>query len=136
MDDFDVWLAVNAERLSDGRQAVCELLPHLNSQVEATVVVPSLVRMEAAVSEMTYSEFDSGNLSAAFAQAGSSLRSGFDAVDRGDAKASSRAFSRAIEQYDAAITQTMRWVPGPEPPTRRTRWWPWLAALVVLLVLL
>ncbi len=128
------WLATNADLLLAGNTAMQELLPYVNTNVDAEQVRPLIVRLEVAVSEVTYSDFDRGGLSAMCARAGGDFRAGLAAMDAGDGPLAGECLSSGLAAYEGALGPLLGADDGHDPPRRRR--WCWLVVGLILVAAL
>lgn len=137
IDDMqrEQWLVTNADLLRAGNAAMQELLPYVNTNVDAEDVRPLIVRLEVAISEVTYSDFDRGGLSAMCARAGGDFRAGLTAMDAGDGPLAGECLSSGLAAYQLALGPLLATDDGHDPPARR-RWWWLVVGLILLAVLL
>ncbi|MEI2785340.1 MAG: hypothetical protein V9E82_06510 [Candidatus Nanopelagicales bacterium] len=132
----DQWLATNADLLLAGKSAMRELLPYVNTNVDASAVRPLIVRLEVAISEVTYSDFDRGGLSAMCARAGGDFRAGLSAMDAGDGPLAGECLSSGLAAYQRALGPLLAADDGHDPPPPRLRRWWWLIVGLILLAVL
>ena len=132
LNEFDVWMTVNNDRLRQGNVAMQQLLPYVNTRSSSDVLQPLVARLEAATTDMTYSDFDAGHLSSMYAHAGSSFRAGLDAIAVGNGVVAGEWVSVGMVEYQGAVHCLLHEIEVHEdpPPRRRHRWW--LLGLLVL----
>ena len=137
LDEFDVWMSINSDRLRQGNTAMQELLPYVNTCTGSDVLQPLVARLESAVTDVTYSDFDSGHLSAMYAHAGSSFRAGLDAIAVGNGPVAGECVSLGMVEYQDAVHCLLEELEGRQEPRQplRRRWW-FVAVLVLLLAVL
>ena len=123
LDEFDVWMTANFDRLRQGNTAMQQLLPYANSCSSSDVLQPLVARLEAATTDVTYSDFDAGHLSAMYAHAGSSFRAGLDAIAAGNGRVAGACVSQGMVEYQGAVNMLLQEIEVREPPKRRRRWW-------------
>lgn len=134
MDEFNAWMGANRELLASSNEAMEGLIPYINTTTSSEVLEPLLIRLEVATSDISYSEFDHGHLSAMYAHAGASFRAGLDAIHAGDALVASSCVSRGLDEYQIAVENLLGRLDALRaPPARRKRHWGWLVVLFVLL---
>lgn len=134
LNEFDVWMTVNNDRLRQGNDAMQQLLPYVNHRSSSDVLQPLVARLEAATTDVTYSDFDAGHLSALYAHAGSSFRAGLDAISVGNGVVAGECVSQGMVEYQDAVHCLLHEIEVREdpPPRKRHRWWLW--AMLMLLV--
>lgn len=133
----DIWIATNADLLRAGNDAVQDLLPYINTTADAQEVRPLIARLEVAISEVTYSDFDRGLLSAICDRAGRDFRAGLAAMDAGDGELASRRLTAGLAEYHLALDVLTPAQDGRDPPARsRGRWWLVAAILLLIVVVL